>query len=101
LFDQVPKVEIFLFRSSIDNFLPFVRHWGHDLFTAVAVSSVGIPNINLSIPDRVTSKLVASVAAAASTEMFALAVAGANGGVRSMASITVLILRFFFPSTFL
>jgi hypothetical protein len=71
-------------------------------FSAVAtVSSVGIPNINSSIPDSVLSKLIASAAAAASAEMFALVVVGADGGVRSIASITVSILRFFCPSTFL
>jgi ABC-type proline/glycine betaine transport system permease subunit len=78
---------------------------------ATAVSSVAILNINLSIPDSVLSKLVASVAATTSAKMFASVVAlplaigvifyaKADGGVCSMASITVPILRLFFPSTF-
>jgi hypothetical protein len=41
------------------------------------------------------------VAAAALAEMFASALAGADGGVRSIASIMVPILRFLCPSTFL
>jgi hypothetical protein len=40
---------------------------------------------------------VVAVASAATAEMFASAVAGADGGVRSMASITVPILHFFLP----
>jgi hypothetical protein len=59
----------------------------------------------------VLSKLAASVAAAALAEMFPSAVAStlaigvlldakADGGVRSIASSTVLILRFLCPSTF-
>jgi hypothetical protein len=78
---------------------------------AADVSSVGIPSINLSIPDRVASKLAASVVAATSADVFALVVAStlevgaildaeADGGVFSMACIMLPILRFFSPSAF-
>jgi hypothetical protein len=78
---------------------------------AATISSVGISNSNLSIPDSVLSKLAASAAAAASADMFALIVASvhtvgaildaeADGGVFSMACIMLPILRFFSPSAF-
>jgi hypothetical protein len=79
--------------------------------TAADVSSIGIPSINLSILNKVASRLAASVTAAASTDMFALAAASAltvgailnadaEGGVFSMACITLPILHFFSPSVF-
>jgi hypothetical protein len=78
---------------------------------AATVSYVGMSNNNLSIPDSVLSKLAASAAAATSADMFASAAAStltvgaildaeANGGVFSMACITLPILRFFSPSAF-
>jgi hypothetical protein len=78
---------------------------------AATISSVGISNINLSITDNVLSKLAASTAAVASADMFASAAASvlavgaildaeADGGIRSMACITLPILRFFSPSVF-
>jgi hypothetical protein len=82
-------------------------------FSVVAVVCfAAIPNSNLSIRDSVLSKLAASAAATASAEMSAPTVASAlaigvildaeaDGGVRSMASIIVLILHFFCPFTFL
>ena len=73
---------------------------------ATTVSSVGISNSNLSILDNVLSKLAASVAAADSADIFAseavsvlivgtILDAEADGGVYSMAYITLPILRFF------
>jgi hypothetical protein len=78
---------------------------------AVDVSSVGISSINLSIPDKVASRLAASMAAAAWVDVFASAVASAlvvgtilvaetGGGVFSIAYITLPILGFFSPSAF-
>ena len=66
---------------------------------------------SLSIPNIVLSRLAASAAAAASVEVSASAVASAlaigaildakaSGGVRSMACITLTILRFFWPLVF-
>jgi hypothetical protein len=73
---------------------------------AAAVSSAAISETSLSIPDSVLSRLVASAAAAASTEVLASTVASAlaigaildaeaSGDVRSMACMTLTILRFF------
>jgi hypothetical protein len=78
---------------------------------ATTVSSIGISNSSLSIPDNVLSKLAASAAAAASADMFASAAASvltvgaildaeADGGVFSIACITLPILCFFSPSVF-
>jgi hypothetical protein len=75
-------------------------------FSAVAaVSSAAISESILSIPDSVLSRLAASAVVAASTEVLASAMAlalamgvildaDADGGVCSMAYITVTILRF-------
>jgi hypothetical protein len=75
--------------------------------TATVVSSVAISESILSIPDSVLSRLAvaASAEALASAMASALAMgvildAEADGGVRSMACITVTILRFFCPSAF-
>jgi hypothetical protein len=74
-------------------------------FATATISYAAISERSLSIPDSVLAKL-ASAAAAASVEVSASAVASAlatgtildveaSGGVRSMACITLTILRFF------
>jgi hypothetical protein len=79
---------------------------------AATISYVGISNSNLSIPDSVSTKLATSTTVAALADMFASAAASTltvgaildaetEGGVFSMACITLPILHFFSPSAFL
>jgi membrane protease subunit (stomatin/prohibitin family) len=78
---------------------------------AATISYVVIFNSNLSILDKVVSRLAASMVAAASAEVFASAVASvlavgtildteAEGGVFSIDCITLPILHFFSPYAF-
>jgi hypothetical protein len=61
---------------------------------AAAASSAAISERSLSIPDSVLSRLAASAVASAFA-IDAILDAEANGGVRSMAGLTLTILRFF------
>jgi hypothetical protein len=60
-------------------------------FAAIAVSSTTISDISLSIPDIVVASFAASASALAATTIL---LAEAEGGVRSMACITLTILCF-------